>query len=362
MLYSTSVGLDVHARSIKAAAFVPETAEIIEKSFFYEPSGLANWIKTLPQPVQCVYESGPTGFDLLRKLEADGIVCHIGAVTKMLRPSGDRIKNDRRDALFLARMLAVGNIVSIYVPTFEEEAARDLCRAREDVRHDLTRAKQLLSKFLLRKGVVYDEGRCAWTKTHRRWLEGLRMPSGDEQAVLDEYLFAIADIERRCERIDARIRQRAEDPRWSDIVSRLSCLRGINTLTALAIAVEIGDFSRFRNAGAFASYLGLVPSLNESGESSSRGRITKTGNTHVRKLIVEAAWHHLRRYRPTTGRSRDNAIDSATPSVAQIAHGANMRLHKRFFHLKDRKLPSCKANTAVARELAGWVWSLALMK
>jgi transposase len=359
MFYSTNIGLDVHARSIAAAAFVPETGEIIERAFGYDPDGVARWVRSLPGPVQCVYESGPTGFDLSRKLESRGIRCVIGAVTKMLRPSGAKVKNDRLDAIFLARMLAVGNIVEVYVPDPDEEAARDLSRAREDVRHDLTRAKQLLSKFLLRKGIVYDKGKKAWTKTHRKWLEGLEPPTLVERLVLEEYLMSVVELERKRERLDARIVALAAQPRWESLVRRLSCLRGISTISAFAIATEIGDFTRFAKAKSFISYLGLHPSLEESGESSKNGPITKTGNTHVRKLLVEAAWHHRRLYRPSAP-TLQSGYSAVSGPVATLAKKANSRLHDRALYLKGRRLNPCKANTAVARELAAFVWALAL--
>ena len=361
MFYSTSVGLDVHARSITAAALVLETGEIIERSFSYEPDSLADWIKTLPRPVHCVYESGPTGFHLRRRLETHGIACVIGAVTKMLRPTGDKVKNDKRDAIFLARMLAVGNIVEVYIPDPEEEAARDLARAREDVRHDLTRAKQLLSKFLLRKGIVYEKGKSAWTKTHRRWLNSLVFDNENECLVMEEYLMAIAEEERRRDRLDEKIKAMAQKPRFRRTVANLCCLRGISTVSSFAIAVEIGDFTRFKKARSFVSYLGLHPSLNESGESSSSGKITKTGNSHVRRLLVEAAWHHARLYCPSAD-GLQAGYASVCCEAAQLAKKANARLHERAVYLKKRRLNPCKANTAVARELAGFVWALALAK
>jgi transposase len=361
MKYLTSVGLDVHARSIKAAALSIETGELKERGFMYDDPDLIGWLKSLPQPVHCVYESGPTGFDLLHRLEAEGIACQIGAVTKMLRPSGDRIKNDKRDAQFLARMLATNNIVPIYIPTDEEESARDLCRAREDVRQSLTRAKQHLSKFLLRKGIVYTEGKAAWTQRHRSWLASLKFPTEAEQVTFDEYLLTIKEAERRRERLDANITTLAMSGRWEEIVLRLRCLRGIGTITAFALACEIGDFSRFKNASAFSSYLGLVPSLKESGESSVRGRITKTGNCHLRKLVVEAAWCHARRFRPYSEK-KEPFFKTVDPAIALEAQKANLRLRDRSEHFKQRKLPPCKANVAIARELSGWIWHIALMK
>lgn len=355
MLYSTSIGLDVHARSIKAAAFIPETGDIIEASFTYDPDAVVKWMQKLPMPIRCVYESGPTGFDLLRKLHAAGICCVVGAVSKMFRPSGDKIRNDKRDAIFLARMLAVGNIVEVYVPSEDDEAARDLVRAREDARQDLMRAKLLLSTFLLRKGIVYNEGKTPWTKTHRRWLGSLTMPTATERLVLSEYLMAIEEIERKRDRLDAAILALSKTNRWEGIVSRLCLLRGISVTTAFTVAAEIGDFARFKNASAFYSYLGLIPSLRESGESSSKGPITKTGNIHVRKILIESAWIHNRRY----ANSKQPLWEGASPQLLQMAKKANLRLHDRAMYLTNRKLHACKVNVAVARELAGFIWAFA---
>jgi len=355
MNYRTSIGLDVHARSIKAAAFVPETGEIIEKSFAYSPLEITEWALTLPGPVRAVYESGPTGFDLARKLMASGIDCEVGAVTKMLRPTGDRIKTDKRDAIFLARMLAVGNIVSVHIPVPEEEAARDVVRAREDAREELTRAKLLLRTFLLRKGIVYDGA--TGTKKYERWLDTLTFELADEHFAFDEYLAGIACANQKKLRLDEQIKMRAAQEPYVDRVLRIQCLRGIGTLVAFALVVEIGDFTRFTNARAFMSYLGLVPSESSSGESVSRGGITKTGNTHIRKLLTEAAWLQGRWYSPNSVEVVKN-LSSVPAPIAAIAEKANKRLHKRYLHLKGRNKPTCLVNSAVARELAGWIWTL----
>ena len=358
MAYRTSIGLDVHARSIEAAAFVPETGEIVQKSFPYDPWAVAEWAKAQPQPAKCVYESGPTGFDLQRRLSEAGVECCVGAVSKMLRPSGDRVKTDRRDAAFLARMLAVGNVVEVAVPPPAVEAARDLARAREDCRHDLTRARHLLSKFLLRKGVVY--GRTAWTKAHRAWLASLSFDDPCEQLVLDEYLEGVRSLELRRARLDAAIAERASRPDLAPVVSALRCLRGISTVTAFTLAVEVGDFSRFPDARSFMSYVGLVPSESSSGETVSRGGITRTGNGHARTLLVESAWHHARRYTPMSPTAIAEAA-GVPAAVAEAAARANRRLHERCAHLRSRGKPANVVNAAVARELAGFVWALAVL-
>lgn len=359
MLYRTSIGLDVHARSIAATAFIPETGEIVQKAFPYDAGKVAEWAKGMPQPARCVYESGPTGFDLKRKLDKAGVPCVVGAVSKMLRPSGDRVKTDRRDATFLARMLAVGNIVEVAMPTEATEAARDLARAREDCRHDLMRARHLLSKFLLRKGIVYP-GKTAWTKTHREWLGRLEFADPCERLVFGEYLESVWSLELRRARLDGAIEERAAGEDMAPAVSALRCVRGISTVTAFSIAAEIGDFSRFPDARSFMSFVGLVPSESSSGESVSRGKITRTGNIHVRTLLVEAAWQHARPLRPMSAAAMGDAAD-VPADVAEAAARANRRLHGRAARLRGRGKPANVVNTAIARELAGFVWALARM-
>lgn len=357
MTHRTSVGLDVHARSIAAAALDHLTGEVSQRSFAYDPAAVAAWVLSLEGPARCVYESGPTGFDLQRSLSAAGVECVVGAVSKMLRPSGDRVKTDKRDAVFLARMLAVGNVVEVAVPTPAMEAARDLARAREDCREDLMRARNLVSKLLLRKGVVYGDGR-AWTKRHREWLSRIELPDPCERLVLEEYLEGVRSLELRRGRLDAAIAERAKGPDLAPVVSALSCLRGISTVTAFPIAVEVGDFTRFPTARAFMSYLGLVPSESSSGESASRGKITRTGNGHVRTLLVESAWHHARRLGPMSATSLADAR-GVPVAVAEAAERANRRLASRSAHLRGRGRPANVVNTAVARELAGFVWAIA---
>ena len=360
MAYRTSIGLDVHARSIAGAAFIPETGEVIQRSFPYDPWAVAEWARSMPQPAKCVYESGPTGFDLQRRLAEAGVECCVGAAAKMLRPSGDRVKTDKRDAVFLARMLAVGNIVEVAVPTGAMEAARDLARAREDCRHDLMRARHLLSKFLLRKGVVYDSGKSAWTKAHRAWLAALEFADPCERLVFDEYLEGVGALELRRGRLDAAIARRAAEPDLAPVVSALKCLRGISTVTAFSIAAEVGDFARFPDARSFMSYVGLVPSESSSGETVSRGRITRAGNGHVRMLLAEAAWHHARAYNPMSATSVAGAA-GVPAGIAEAAARANRRLHERSLHLRGRGKPANVVNAAVARELAGFVWALAVL-
>lgn len=220
------------------------------------------------------------------------------------------------------------------------------------------RARHLLSKFLLRKGIVY-QGRSAWTKAHGEWLATLSFGGPCEQLVFEEYLEAVRSLELRRRRLDAAIADRASKPDLAAVVSALKCLRGISTVTAFSVAVEVGDFSRFPNARSFMSYVGLVPSESSSGETVSRGKITRTGNGHARTLLVESAWCHARKFTPMSPTSiADSAGQPAR--IAEMAEKANRRLHDRSSALRSRRKPANVVNIAVARELAGFVWALAI--
>lgn len=360
MLHRTSIGLDVHARSIAAAAFIPETGEILQKSFGYDADAVVSWAKALPQPARCVYESGPTGFDLKRKLDESGLECLVGAVSKMIRPSGDRVKTDKRDAVFLARMLAIGNVVECRMPDAATEAARDLARIRADCREDLMRARNRLSKFLLRKGIVYEGGKSAWTRAHSAWLSSISFGDPCEQLVFQECCEDVRALTLKRDRLDGAIAKRAGQNDISATVKALECLRGISTVTAFSLVAEIGDFSRFPDAKSFMSFLGLVPSESSTGGHVSRGKITRTGNKHARTLLVEAAWHHARTLKPLSRASLESA-PGVPAAIAEEAARANMRLHGRWIHLRSKGKSGAVANAAIARELAGFVWSIGRM-
>lgn len=359
MAYSTSIGLDVHARSVAAAAFVLETGEVVERSFPYDPAPIAAWALSLPQPAGCLYESGPTGFHLKRELDALGVPCHVGAVSKMVRPSGDRVKTDRRDARLLSRLLAVGEFEECACPAPEVEAARDLSRAREDAREALMRARHQLSKFPLGKGHVWPEGRSTWTRAHWAWVRSAGLPDPAERLALGEYVEQVRACEARRDRLDAAIAARAAEPDLAGVVARLSALRGVSTVTAFGLAVEIGDFSRFASPRRLMSFVGLVPSESSTGASVSRGPITKTGNSHARRLLVEAAKHQARRLDPSS-EALAASSRGLSAEAAGVAARANRRLHERAVALRARGKPANVAAVAVARELAGFCWALAL--
>lgn len=353
----TSIGLDVHARSVVACGLDGQTGELFERRLTPDHGEILHWIRSMPDPVAVTYEAGPTGFGLARFLTAEGIECLVAAPSKLQRPPGDRIKNDTRDAQHLARLLHLGQIVDVTVPSIAQEGARDLVRAREDCRRDLMSCRHRISKLLLRQGVVYHGGH-AWTKVHDTWLRAQHFETpGLQLAYESAYDAMLAALDRR-NRLDVAIAAMAAGSEYTSVTVRLGCLRGVSTLTAFGLAVEIGDLQRLtgRSIGA---YLGLVPTEHSSGASRSQGSITKTGNGHARRLLIEAAWQHRPRYRPGVDLRR--RWDRATPAARARGQQANRRLHERWVGFDDRRKRPVVANTAIARELAGWCWSLAVL-
>ena len=354
----TSVGLDVHARSVAAAAIDGETGELVQARLTPAHDHIRSWIKELPGPVAVTYEAGPTGFGLYRALTAAGVRCEVAAPSKLQRPCGDRVKTDKKDALHLAKLLRLDEITSVAVPTVAQETARDLVRAREDARGDLMRARHRLSKLLLRHGIVYSEGE-AWTGRHDAWLRRQRFEIPLTQFTFDSDYDTVLSVTARRDRLDAQIAAIAGDSEFTPIVRRLGCLRGISTLTGFALAVEIGDWTRFTGE-SIGSFMGLVPSEQSSGQSRSQGPITKAGNTHARRLLVEAPWNHRACYRP--GKAMRARWDLASPAARARGDAGNRRLHACWVRFIDRKKKGNIANVAIARELAGWCWSLAVLE
>ncbi|MBA2641530.1 MAG: IS110 family transposase [Actinobacteria bacterium] len=268
---------------------------------------------------------------------------------------GDRVKTDPRDARKLARLHAGGLLEPIHVPSPELEAARDLVRAREDARLDRMRDRHRLSKFCLRHGRLLPTS--AWTVTRRKWLSEQRFEFTAQQLTFDTYLHTVDLVDRRIDALERAIRETAEQEPWRELVARLRCLRGVDTLTALAIVTEIGDFDRFRSAEEFMAFVGLVPSEHSSGERRSRGSITKVGNSHVRRMLVEAAWHARRR--PKVGYELARRQRGQDALVVERAWRCQQRLYHRWQRMAGRGKPSQKIVVACARELAGFVWAIA---
>jgi transposase len=350
------VGLDVHARSVVAGVIDVGSGEVRSLRV---PSGCdatVAWLQTLPAPVRVVYEAGPTGYRLARACAGAGISCVVAAPSR-IRAAADRVKTDRRDAERLARLLRLGEITPVRVPGPEEEAARDLVRAREDARGDLMRARHRLSKLLLRHGLVYDA--TAWTRAHDAWLRRQRFQSGPLAVVFDECYGRMLDAKTRRAALDAAIAELAATPPYVDAVERLVCLRGVSTLTAFALTVELGDWNRFRPE-SLGPFLGLTPSENSSGERRRQGAITKAGNSHVRRLLVEAAWHQRRP--PRLSVTLERRREGKPLALRAQADRSARRLHGRWHALEGRGKPRSVVVVAVARELAGHCWALATME
>lgn len=354
----TSVGLDVHARTTVAAAIDEQTGELVQRRMGADTDEIVAWVAGLPGPVAATYEAGPTGFGLARALSAAGVRAVVAAPSKLQRPVGDRVKTDMRDAVHLARLLRLGEVVAVSVPSIEAESARDLVRAREDARGDLMSARHRVSKLLLRQGIQYSDGK-AWTVAHQAWLRSQRFELVGLQAAFDAaYDAMIATVDRR-NRLDVAIAAMAAESEFAPVVDRLCCLRGVSTLTGFALAVEIGDWTRL-DGRRIGSYVGLTPSENSSGASGALGGITKTGNGHARRLLIEAAWHHRPTYRASSPIMRAR-WDRASAEARARGHAGNQRLHQRWQTFQARKKRTVVANAAIARELAGWCWSLAVM-
>lgn len=352
----TFIGLDVHARSVVAGILDGASGELRSCAAPLRTSELVPWLREQGQSVSVTYEAGPTGYGLARACEAAHIPCLVAAPSKIPKAPGDRVKTDRRDALRLARLLRLGELTAVRVPSPSEEAARDLVRAREDARSDLMRARHRLSKLLLRQGLVFPGS--AWTAAHRRWLCAQRFELRALQLTFEEELAALLAVEARRDALDAAICEEAAREPWAGVVSRLACLRGISTLTAFGLATEVGEWERF-DGRSIGAYLGLVPRESSSGEHVQRGAITKTGNGHARRLLVEAAWHQRRRLQPSRPLERRRERQAAL--VRERAVRAERRLHQRWLRFEARGKRPTVAAVAVARELAGWCWSLALM-
>ena len=353
-----SVGLDVHARSVVAAAIDGDTGELFKERLVASNDVIVSWVKAMPSPAAVTYEAGPTGFGLARAMADAGLRCEVAAPSKLVRPAGDRVKTDAKDAVLLARLLRIDEIVSVRVPSVTEEAARDLVRAREDVRGDLMRARHRVSKLLLRHGHVYYGGK-AWTGKHEAWLRSIRLDLPGTRAAYEADVEAVMFAVQRRARLDATIAEMAADSEFTPVTRRLCCLRGVSTLTGFALAVEIGDWDRFTGA-SIGAYLGLVPSEHSSGESRRQGGITKSGNTHARRLLAEAAWHHKPRY--AVGAVMKARWEQASPAARARGHAGNQRLHHKWVGYTARNKKHTVANAAIARELAGWCWSLATLE
>lgn len=354
----TVVGLDVHKESIVAAVLPPDSDRVaLATKFENTPGALKTFVERLRSrgALTFVYEAGPCGYQVHRDLTAQGQECVIIAPGLIPKKPGDKVKTDRRDAEKLAQLHRAGQLTAVRVPTRAEEADRDLLRAREDVLAERLRARHRLSKFLLRQGLAWRSG-CAWTKRHREWLMGLRFDLESHARTFEVYLRGLEEVEARLEALDRQVLALADNGAWKAVVANLRCLKGVDTLSALTMAVETSDFRRFASAVEFMGYTGLVSREHSSGESVRRYRITKVGNAHLRRVLVEAAWAYSQR--DYTGPTLTKRRGTGSQEAVATARRAQERLCGKFRKMIGKGKPRQKAIVAVARELAGFVWHI----
>jgi transposase len=353
----TWVGLDVHARSTHAAAIDVVTGELTRARFGAGNEAVVAWLAGLRAPTRAVYEAGPTGFGLYRATRAAGVEIDVVAPGKTARPAGDRVKTDRKDAELLARLAMAGQLHAVAVPDVFIESARHLTRGREQVRGDLMRARHRVSKLLLSLGRVYPET-TTWNRAHRVWLGRQTFEQPATELAFIDLLAAVDGLVARKDAFDERLSRLAADQRLWPTVARLRAFRGIDTLTALALHLELGgDWQRFPSPRRLFAWLGLTPTLEQSGQSKTQGSITKTGSVYARRLLVEAAWHYTRR--PAIGATLRNRQTDQPDHVLAISWRAQHRLHRLHHRLLEHNKPSKLATVAVARELAGFLWAAA---
>jgi transposase len=350
------LGLDVHKNTISVGVLEPEDETPRTDRISSDDDAVRRLVARFDDPgrLRACYEAGPTGYELARLLHVLGVRCEVIAPSLIPTAPGDRVKTDKRDCRRLARLHRAGELVAIRVPTVAEEAVRDLCRARADMVIDQTRARHRLGKFLLRHGRVWRGGD-NWTLKHAAWVAGQRFGDSALTATFSHYRATLAAREAAVASIETDLAQWFTRPPFADTVGRLGAYRGITALGALTLASEVCDWRRFASAGAFMGFCGLVPSEYSSGERTRRGHITHAGNLHLRTQLVESAWAY--KSAPAVGTAIGRRQQGLPPEVVARAWAAQLRLTGRFRRLDARKTSRNVVVTAIARELAGFVWA-----
>lgn len=353
----TYVGLDVSSASIQVALLRPGDEAVDEERIPNTAEAVSALVRRWGRPaaIRACYEAGPNGYDLQRQLARLGVDCQVIAPALIPVRPGSRVKTDRRDARNLCRLFRAGELTAVRVPDLEDEAVRDLLRLREDLGEDILRARHRLSKFLLRHGRIWSGGD-RWTDRHLAWIRAQRLAVADLDTALAEHLSALELRLAQRDRLHRELLLTARRPRYADAVQRLSALRGIAALSALTLVVEVGDFRRFASAPAFMAFTGLVPGEHSSGAERRQGAITKSGNAHLRRILVEAAWAYRRR--PARTRERLKRLAGQPPAVLAAALRAEEHLHRAYWSIVNRRKRTTVAAVAVARGLAGFVWAV----
>ncbi len=356
---SKYVGLDVHKETIAISIAEASGGEV---RYFGEIKNTPEAIRKLCEKIKpetgglfFCYESGPCGFGIHRQLIELGWDCLVAATSLIPRKAGDRVKTDRRDSVMLARLLRAGELTGSWVPDDEQEALRDLTRAREDLKGLQKKSKLMLLAFLLGHGRRFS-GKSNWTRTHFNWLADQKFAHPNQQIVFQEYMNSAESMGTRIGALDKQIAEKAKSSVFKDVIAGLMALRGVQLITAMTIIAEIGDIKRFDGAPQLMAYLGLVPSEYSSGGSRYRGGITKTGNSHVRRVLIEAAWAYRHPARRT--RKMEAKLSGAPESIHEIPWKAQVRLCGRYRSFEARGKNKLQACTAIARELSGFIWAV----
>jgi transposase len=354
------LGLDVHAETIAVAVAEPDGEVRSLGTIANREESIRKLVKKLgpPEHLRACYEAGPAGYVLYWQLTQLGVECAVVAPTLVPTKAGDRVKTDRRDALKLARSHRSDDLTAVWVPDGDSEALRDLVRAREAAKQDQLRARHRLSKFLLRMGRRPVAGMKAWTEPYMAWVRQVRFERPAQQATLLDYLHEVDHMAARVKRLEQAITEAVKlaSPRVQEVVKGLQALRGIAEISAVTIVAELGQISRFDTARQLMGYSGAVPSEDSSGKRKQRGSITKTGNAHLRRIVVEAAWSY--RHRPTIGPRLRKRQEGVAEPIKEIAWKAQVRLSKRYARLAAAGKDQRKIITAVGRELLGFIWAI----
>lgn len=359
--FSKYVGLDTHKETIAVSVADGSGGKA---RYFGEVSNTPAAIKTLlkrlspeGEVVSYCYEAGPCGYGIYRQITQSGHDCQVVAPSLIPRRPGDRVKTDRRDSEALARLHRAEELTSVWVPDEEQEAMRDLTRAREDMKHLERQSKQRLNAFLLRHGRHYVSGKSKWTQAYWRWLERIKFGRPVQQIVLQEYIDTVKALTDRVSGLEAEMAVAAQEWSLYPVVEALMALRGCRLITAMTVMAELGDISRFDTPRQLMAFLGLVPSESSSGATTRRGGITKTGNGHVRRVLIESAWCY--RFPARKSAPLQRRAEKTSAAVQAIAWKAQKRLCARYRHLDQRGLRRVKISTAIARELSGFMWAIA---
>ena len=356
------IGLDVHKESIEVAFAEDGLAGEVRHygkvgGSFSALDKVVRKLVSRDKSLHFCYEAGPCGYELYRHLTSQGHLCVVIAPSLIPKKPGDKVKTDKRDAIQLARLFRAGDLTAVYVPRREDEAIRDLSRAREDSMLTQKAARQRLKSFLLRHNIRYT-GTANWSEKHLRWLaDEVRCPSPAQQIVFQEYVNTVTEAQQRLQRINEQIDYFVKDWRLYPVVQALMSMRGVKIIVAVTVVSELGDLSRFDNPKQLMSFLGLTPSEYSSGQRQSRGRITKTGNGHVRRILIEAAWCY--RYPAKVSPEIQKRQEKIPLPIRDIAWRAQLRLTQRYQHMQKKGKPHNVTVIALARELAGFMWAIA---